>query len=170
MAVRTPGLALPGRPRPFVSAVVVVLVLLVLGGVFVSLYTDLLWFRETGHGSVFTTVLGTKVKLFVMFGLLMALVVGANLAIAYRALKKWDEGLAASDRAMKLAYGPRKLTFYTTRADLYTGKGDTEGARRRIEEAVAFAKALPAGQRSDATIASLEKRLAGMKPAAVNAR
>lgn len=94
----------------------------------------------------------------------------ARLAIAYRALKKWDDGLAASDRAMKLAYGPRKLTFYTTRADLYAGKGDLEGARRTIEEAVAFAKALPEGQRSTGTIASLEKRLAGMKPAAVNTR
>ncbi|HUR15217.1 MAG TPA: UPF0182 family protein [Mycobacteriales bacterium] len=85
MAVRTPGLALPGRPRPFVSAVVAVLVLVVIGGVFVSLYTDLLWFREAGHGSVFTTVLGTKLLLFAVFGLLMSLVVGANLAIAYRA-------------------------------------------------------------------------------------
>jgi uncharacterized membrane protein (UPF0182 family) len=85
VAVRTPGLALPGRSRPLMSAVVVVLVLLVLGGAFVSLYTDLLWFREAGHGSVFTTVLGTKVLLFFLFGLLMAVVVGANLAIAYRA-------------------------------------------------------------------------------------
>jgi uncharacterized membrane protein (UPF0182 family) len=84
VAVRTPGLALPGRSRPLASAVVALLVLVVLGGAFVSLYTDLLWFRETGHGSVFTTVLGTKVLLFVVFGLLMAVVVGANLAIAYR--------------------------------------------------------------------------------------
>ncbi len=94
----------------------------------------------------------------------------ARLAIAYRAMKKWDAGLAASDRAMKLAYGPRKLTFYATRADLYAGKGDTDGARRTIEEAVEFAKALPEGQRSNATIASLEKRLAGLKPAAVTAK
>ncbi|MDP9182288.1 MAG: UPF0182 family protein, partial [Actinomycetota bacterium] len=75
---------MPGRPRPLVSAVVAVLVLIVLAGVFVSLYTDLLWFRETGHSNVFTTVLRTKVLLFVMFGLLMAVTVGANLAIAYR--------------------------------------------------------------------------------------
>ena len=87
-------------------------------------------------------------------------------AIANRALKHWDDGIEASDRAMKLAYGPRKLTFYTTRADLYAGKGDGESARRTIEEAIAYAKALPEGQRSNASIASLEKRLAGMKPAA----
>jgi uncharacterized membrane protein (UPF0182 family) len=84
VAARTPGLRLSGRPSPLVPAVVVVLLLIVLGGVFVSLYTDLLWFRETGHSNVFTTVLRTKVLLFVMFGLLMAVTVGTNLAIAYR--------------------------------------------------------------------------------------
>jgi len=84
VAVRTPGLTLPGRPRPLASAIAALLVLIVLGGVFVSLYTDLLWFREAGHGDVFSTVLGTKVLLFVVFGLLMAVVVGVNLAVAYR--------------------------------------------------------------------------------------
>jgi tetratricopeptide (TPR) repeat protein len=87
----------------------------------------------------------------------------ARLAIAYRALKRWDEGLAASDRAMKLAYGPRKITFFQTRADLYKGKGDLDGARRTLEEAVAYAEALPDGQRSNATIASLKKRLEALK-------
>ena len=84
MAVRPPGAGLTGRPRPFASAVAVLLVLLVLGGVFVALYTDLLWFRETGYSEVFSTVLGTKVLLFVLFGLFMAATVGANMAIAYR--------------------------------------------------------------------------------------
>jgi uncharacterized membrane protein (UPF0182 family) len=84
VAVRTPGLTLPGRPRPLVSAIAVLLVLIVLAGVFVSLYTDLLWFREAGQSEVFTTVLGTKVLLFVLFGLLMATVIGVNLAVAYR--------------------------------------------------------------------------------------
>jgi uncharacterized membrane protein (UPF0182 family) len=54
------------------------------GGVFVSLYTDLLWFRETGFSKVFTTVLQTKLLLFFLFGLLMAAVVGANIVVAYR--------------------------------------------------------------------------------------
>jgi uncharacterized membrane protein (UPF0182 family) len=84
VAVRTRGPALPGRPRLFAPVAVVVLLLLVLGGAFVSLYTDLLWFREAAHSQVFTTVLKTKVLLFFLFGLLMALVVGANIAVAYR--------------------------------------------------------------------------------------
>ncbi len=75
---------MPGRPRPLASAVAVVLVLVVIGGVFVSMYTDLLWFREAGQSAVFTTVLRTKAMLFVLFGVFMALVVGTNLALAYR--------------------------------------------------------------------------------------
>ena len=84
MAVRTRGSALPGRPGLFAPTIAVVLLLVVLGGVFVSIYTDLLWFRETGFSDVFGKVLRTKALLFALFGLLMAVVVGANIAIAYR--------------------------------------------------------------------------------------
>src|SRR3954447_15060420 len=84
VAVRPRGAAFPGRPRLFAPAAVVVLLLLVLGGVYVAQYTDYLWFKEARHGSVFTTVLKTKLVLFFVFGLLMATVVGANIAIAYR--------------------------------------------------------------------------------------
>jgi thiol-disulfide isomerase/thioredoxin len=83
----------------------------------------------------------------------------ARLANAYKAMKRWDDALAASDRAMAKAYGPRKLLIYQNRADIYQGMGDASGARRTITEAVAFAEALPAGQRSESTIAKLKKRL-----------
>jgi hypothetical protein len=86
----------------------------------------------------------------------------ARLANAYRALKRWKEALAASDRAMAKAYGPRKLLFYQNRTDIYVGLADSTAARRTLEEAVAYAEALPAGQRSETTIASLRKKLAAM--------
>jgi uncharacterized membrane protein (UPF0182 family) len=63
---------------------VVLAVVLLLGGVVVSLITDLLWFRSVDYTQVFTTVLTTRLLLFVGFGLLMALIIGANVAIAYR--------------------------------------------------------------------------------------
>ena len=84
MAVRTPRPGLPARPRLLAPALAVAALVLVLGGVFVSLYTDLLWFREVGFTEVFSTVLRTRLLLFVGFGLLMAVIVGANLAVAYR--------------------------------------------------------------------------------------
>jgi hypothetical protein len=45
------------------------------------------------------------------------------------------------------------------RADIYKGKGDSARERKTLEDAVAFAKSLPEGQRSEETIADLEKRL-----------
>ncbi len=84
MAVRTPGAGLPARPRLLGPVLVVLAVVLLLGGIVVSLITDLLWFRSVEYTQVFTTVLTTRLLLFVGFGLLMAVIVGANVAIAYR--------------------------------------------------------------------------------------
>ena len=83
----------------------------------------------------------------------------ARLAVAYRAMKRYDEALAASDRAITRAYGPRKLGILQTRADIYKEKGDPASARRTIEQAVALAESLPEGQRSERTIAALKKKL-----------
>ena len=83
----------------------------------------------------------------------------ARLAIAYRAMNKYDQALAASTRALEKAYGPRKIGIYRTRADIYSAMGDKAGVKKTYEEAVAFAKSLPDAQRSDRTVAALEKKL-----------
>jgi tetratricopeptide (TPR) repeat protein len=83
----------------------------------------------------------------------------ARIAIAYLNMKEWDKALASSDRAMAKAYGPRKLRFYMTRADIYVGKGDTDAAKRTLEEAIRYADALPEGQRSDNWNKALQKRI-----------
>lgn len=82
-----------------------------------------------------------------------------RLATAYKALKRWDEALAASDRAMALAYGPRKMLLYTTRADIHAGRGDKVAEKRTLEEAIAFGEALPDSQRPVRALASLRQRL-----------
>lgn len=86
----------------------------------------------------------------------------ARLALAYKAMKRYDDALAASDRALARAYGPRKIGIYRTRVDIYAGKGDNAAARATLEEAIRYAKALPEGQRSERSIAALEKRLTAM--------
>jgi len=66
--------------------------------------------------------------------------------------------------AFAKAYGPRKLVMYPVRADLYLGMADSTAARRTLGEAIAFADSLPPGQRSESTLASLKKKLAGISP------
>ncbi len=87
----------------------------------------------------------------------------SRLAIAYRAMKRWNEGLAASDRALARAYGPRELGMLQVRADLYAGLADTAQARKTLEDAIAMADSLPPGQRSESTIATLKKKLEAMR-------
>jgi tetratricopeptide (TPR) repeat protein len=84
----------------------------------------------------------------------------SRLALAYRAMKKYDDALAASDRALKLVYGPRKIVVLRARADIYVAMGDKAAAKKTIDEAIAYAKSLPQAQRSERTIAALEKRSA----------
>jgi tetratricopeptide (TPR) repeat protein len=86
----------------------------------------------------------------------------ARLALAYKAMKKYDEALAASGRALAKAYGPRTLGILQTRADIYKEKGDSAAARRTIEQAVEFAESLPEGQWSERTISALKKKLDAM--------
>ncbi len=72
------------RARVIIAAVVAFIVLLIVGSVFVNQYTDLLWFRSVGYSSVFGRRLTTELLLFFSFGAVMAIVVAANVVVAYR--------------------------------------------------------------------------------------
>ncbi len=74
-----------GRSRTLIiTAVVLVVLFLGLTG-FASFWTERLWFRAAGFGSVFQTLLWTRIGLFLVFGAVMAAAVALNLALAYRA-------------------------------------------------------------------------------------
>jgi tetratricopeptide (TPR) repeat protein len=83
----------------------------------------------------------------------------ARLAVAYRTLERWDDALAACDRAVSLSYGPRRLRYLGTRSDIQRGQGDDAGARATLEGAIRDAEAMPEGQRSERTIESLRNKL-----------
>lgn len=87
----------------------------------------------------------------------------ARMAYAYKEMKEYDAARAASDRALALVYGPRKLAVLSVRADIFTAKGDKTAAKETVQQAIDHAKSLPEGQRSDRRIAALEKRLAAME-------
>jgi hypothetical protein len=83
----------------------------------------------------------------------------ARLAFVYLKLKRYDAALAAADRALARVYGPRRIRVLSTIADIQQGQGDRAAARKTLEEALAFAQALPEGQRSEDQVASLKKKL-----------
>ena len=70
----------------------------------------------------------------------------ARLAIAYRAMKDYGKALAAVDRGLSLAYGPRKLGIYRTKASILEAQGNLEGAIATLREAVTYGRSLPEGQ------------------------
>ncbi|MFJ3666282.1 UPF0182 family protein [Streptomyces sp. NPDC090106] len=77
-----------GRPSRRVRTLLMTLgVLAVLGmafTMFAGFWTDWLWYRSVNYSSVFTTTLWTKIGLFFVFGLLMAVAVGFNIWLAHR--------------------------------------------------------------------------------------
>jgi uncharacterized protein len=83
-APRVPPAASQQRSRALIGTVIVLIVAFFLVSAFTGVWTDRLWFRSVSYSEVFSKVLGTKVLLFILFGLLMAGVVGANVAVAYR--------------------------------------------------------------------------------------
>jgi hypothetical protein len=89
----------------------------------------------------------------------------ARLAIAYKAMGRYDDALAASDRALARAYGPRKLGILRVRAEIFEARKQPAAARRTLKEAIAEAERMPPGQRSDRTIAALKRRLEALGPA-----
>ena len=72
------------RPRPLLLTVIVVGVVVIGFSLFAGIWTDKLWFSSLGYSSVFSKLIWTRVLLFTVFGLLMALIVGVNLFLAFR--------------------------------------------------------------------------------------
>jgi thiol-disulfide isomerase/thioredoxin len=82
----------------------------------------------------------------------------ARLARVEYELHKYDDALAAIDRALAKGYGPRKLKLYLLEADILKAKGDAAGVRRVVDEATTYAKGLPETERPAGVLADLDKR------------
>lgn len=83
----------------------------------------------------------------------------ARLAVVLRLLRRYDEALAASDRALAKVYGPRTLTLLDARATILEQKGDLAGAKSVLTEALTYSGTLPASLRPKGAIARVEKHL-----------
>ena len=85
MAMRPPmpSMLLSRRTKILLSVVAILIVLIVVLLKLSGVYVNFLWFDELGHHGVYSTILWTRVTLFFIFGVLMAVLIGANLVIAY---------------------------------------------------------------------------------------
>src|ERR1700747_2794663 len=72
------------RSRILILIALGVIVLLLAGPRLIDAYVDWLWFGELGYRSVFTTVLVTRIVVFLVAGVLVGGIVFAGLALAYR--------------------------------------------------------------------------------------
>ena len=86
MTIRPPARmpALTRRNRVFLGIAIAVIAVLLIGPRFIDTYVDWLWFGELGYRSVFTTVLLTRLIVFLVAALLVGAIVFAGLALAYR--------------------------------------------------------------------------------------
>ncbi|MGK2880915.1 MAG: UPF0182 family protein [Mycobacterium sp.] len=81
-AARMPNLT--RRSRILIAIALVAVALLIIGPRLVDTYVNWLWFGELGYRSVFTTVLLTRLVVFVVVSVLVGAVVFAALALPYR--------------------------------------------------------------------------------------
>ncbi|MCT7661003.1 UPF0182 family protein [Mycobacterium deserti] len=81
-AARMPKLT--RRSRILIAFAVAAVLLLLIGPRLIDTYVDWLWFGELGYRSVFTTVLVTRLVVFVAVSVLIGGIVFAGLALSYR--------------------------------------------------------------------------------------
>ncbi|BCI52211.1 UPF0182 protein [Mycolicibacterium litorale] len=72
------------RSRILIGIALAVVLLLLIGPRFIDTYVNWLWFGELGYRSVFTTVLFTRIVVFLVVSIVIGAIVFAGLALAYR--------------------------------------------------------------------------------------
>jgi uncharacterized protein len=79
-----PSLTLSRRMRISLIVVGVIIALLIVASSLVGVYVDWLWYGSVGFRRVFQSVIDTRLVLFAIFGIAMALAIFANLTVAFR--------------------------------------------------------------------------------------
>lgn len=82
-----------------------------------------------------------------------------RLARLYLEQGRHQEALAAAERALARAYGPRRLRVLEVKASIQEAAGNRAAARATLEDALAFDAALPPAQRNERAVAMFQARL-----------
>ncbi len=102
---------------------------------FAGFWTDWLWYRSVSYSSVFTTTLWTKIGLFLVFGLLMAVVVGVNIWLAYR-LRPPLSAMSLEQQSLdRYRMGIAPVQAVGAARDRRAGRADRRRVRRRASGA-----------------------------------
>jgi len=73
-----PSLTLSRRVKISLAVAATIIVLLIVAASLVGVYINWLWFGEVGYRGVYRGIISTKLVLFVIFGVLMALILGGQ--------------------------------------------------------------------------------------------
>ena len=86
MAMRPemPSIRVSRRGKIAIAVLIALFVILSLLGSLVSLYTNWLWYGAVGYRHVFSTILVARIVLFLIVGLVLTVIIGANVYLAYR--------------------------------------------------------------------------------------
>jgi len=82
----------------------------------------------------------------------------ARLASVLHKQKKWGPALKAVNRALELAYGPRRLRYLKLKASIQAGQGDVQGQLKTLEAEVHGWKKLVAGDANKSAYEAARKR------------
>ncbi len=90
----------------------------------------------------------------------------ARLGRAYFEMHRYEDAVAALDRALARVYGPRMLRVFALKADALAAKGDTGGVRATLTDALARTRGMPLPGASYAKLrGDLEGRLRTLEKA-----
>jgi uncharacterized membrane protein (UPF0182 family) len=79
-----PSIRLSRRGKIFIGVLVSLVIIISLLGTGAGIYANWLWFGEVHYHRVYSTILLTRVVIFLVVGLVIALVIGLNVMHAYR--------------------------------------------------------------------------------------
>jgi uncharacterized membrane protein (UPF0182 family) len=79
-----PAFKIRGRKSPLTLTIGILVIIGVLFSALSGFYADWLWFKSVDFTSTWSTILGTKILLFVVTGLVTASIVAANVWIAFK--------------------------------------------------------------------------------------
>ncbi len=87
----------------------------------------------------------------------------ARMARALFEMKRYDDAVVEADRALRLAYGPRKLKIHLLKADILAKKSDRTAEKAALEQAIADAHGLVLSEGYKRLIASMRMRADRLK-------